>query len=955
MKFPDWLRRLLLIAPEDPPDPLFPEATGEPGFRRGPVDWRRLYETELRMLGCDPAGARPNGICLSGGGVRSAVTCMGMVGCLARHGIFDRMHYMSSVSGGGYAAAAVSQWLRDRAPLEEAPLGRTPQPGAPDLQPTRKGAQRAQLCRALRVPFVTLENRTAPDLRRDARRAHWCGCGTAADPGPSPSQYLAQNEAYIRHVRANISYLMPSGLRSLAEGVYVILRAIGINIFIWLSVVSALFYALLSLHVAGPALPGLGARLSAWIRSEDRWDQAWTALSRLPGAVRDAVVTGWNGLVDLAITMGAGQGSTPLFGWIFAAGAGAFALIIALMAFFGISTRFKSFAPADGNRVPRSNKPETPLSFNYAWRRWQTGFSAWLMIAGLVLLALGAIPWVLEHLNEIGRAVSGEGEQAEAASPAAQGGLLPGLVATLIGVGSSLFAYLRAKLGKEVGQKTEILLIAGSALLVYGVILLSYAAAADVSRGLIGFGTAAALFVLALALALVCNVNDVTLGRYYRDRLIEAFMPDLGTIWDPDKPDMKLARPARPALAADRLRLADLRGTGRCVRPLHLVNTNVMCWWTPDTRARRRKGDNFVLSAIGSGSDITGWRSTAEVAGGRLTLASAIAASGAAVNPRGGFAGKGPTTRAVVTVAMSLLSLRLGYWLRWTPLPRWRPARLNAYGNHVNPPVRHLLGAFFANFGGRADRLADEPDWCDRPWLSRQLRRITRPPTFVELSDGAHFENLGLYELIRRRCKLIVICEAGEDPTTSYKSFTVAIRRVREDFGAEIDFDMQRNRWLASERHLWHDTGPADLVARGSESEFPKGAEYSEKGYFLASVTYHANPRGPGHDGHRASAGHRGPESPPERGLIVYLKSAMVPDVAATTKGYKGVNADFPYDPTSNQFFTPEQFEAYRDMGDTIARQMIEDLALDKVVADPRFETPGDTYYIANDSYRPKP
>ena len=177
--------------------------------------------------------------------------------------------------------------------------------------------------------------------------------------------------------------------------------------------------------------------------------------------------------------------------------------------------------------------------------------------------------------------------------------------------------------------------------------------------------------------------------------------------------------------------------------------------WHPDPVPRSRGGDNFVLAPGHCGSSVSGWRRTEQVMKGRFPLATAMAISGAAANPRGGFGGSGPTTNYAVAVAMSLLSVRLGYWLRWDAggtIRTW----LNPFGNHFVPSATSLT-----------------------PWYKTG---------FVELTDGGHFENLGIYELIRRRCGLIIVCDGGDDRTASYAALTVAARRVKEDFGATFDF-----------------------------------------------------------------------------------------------------------------------------------------------------------------------
>ena len=164
---------------------------------------------------------------------------------------------------------------------------------------------------------------------------------------------------------------------------------------------------------------------------------------------------------------------------------------------------------------------------------------------------------------------------------------------------------------------------------------------------------------------------------------------------------------------------------------------------------RRRGGDSFVLSPGFSGSTVTGWRQTMDVLDNQLTLPTAMAISGAAVNPGGGLAGRGVTTNYATAVAMSLLSLRLGYRFRWNgsdtllgKARRW----CNPFGNHLIPGASELIL-----------ELLGVPQ--------------SDKPGFIELSDGGHFDNLGVYELIRRRCGLIVVCDGGEDPGGVLRGF----------------------------------------------------------------------------------------------------------------------------------------------------------------------------------------
>src|SRR5215472_13219434 len=59
------------------------------------------------------AGKKQAALCLSGGGIRSATYSLGVIQALARKGLLTRFHYLSTVSGGGYAGAWLSTLTHD--------------------------------------------------------------------------------------------------------------------------------------------------------------------------------------------------------------------------------------------------------------------------------------------------------------------------------------------------------------------------------------------------------------------------------------------------------------------------------------------------------------------------------------------------------------------------------------------------------------------------------------------------------------------------------------------------------------------------------------------------------------------------------------------------------------------------------------------------------------------------
>ena len=121
---------------------------------------------------------------------------------------------------------------------------------------------------------------------------------------------------------------------------------------------------------------------------------------------------------------------------------------------------------------------------------------------------------------------------------------------------------------------------------------------------------------------------------------------------------------------------------------------------------------------------------------------------------------------------MAFLNIRLGMWVK-NP-GKWEKENQMWNKRTLTPPnlIRPGLNSLFRLFGFR-----EKSSW-------------------VELTDGGHFENLGIYELIRRRCKLIIACDAGSDPDFKFSDLGNAVERVRADFGVLINLDGKALRKL---------------------------------------------------------------------------------------------------------------------------------------------------------------
>src|SRR5690606_39015114 len=112
-----------------------------------------------------------------------------------------------------------------------------------------------------------------------------------------------------------------------------------------------------------------------------------------------------------------------------------------------------------------------------------------------------------------------------------------------------------------------------------------------------------------------------------------------------------------------------------------------------------------------------------------------------------------------LTPTLALLNIRLGFWLR---NPRWVARR-----GRWNP---------FANFY----------------FILEMLGELNERRRSIYLSDGGHIENLGIYELLRRRCNVIIAVDAEADPQIAFGSFNEMERYALIDLGVRIDLPWQQ-------------------------------------------------------------------------------------------------------------------------------------------------------------------
>lgn len=354
-------------------------------------------------------------------------------------------------------------------------------------------------------------------------------------------------------------------------------------------------------------------------------------------------------------------------------------------------------------------------------------------------------------------------------------------------------------------------------------------------------------FVLLILAGLFGNSNKIGLHYFYRDRLIETFLQTEVT-----------NKSLTLDLAHDTMdmRLKELHGAykvpnkepdyRRCITaaPYLLISCAINLAERRDLTRRDRKSGYFTFSKLYCGSYHTGYRATTEYQAGEVKLGRAMTISGAAVGSGMGF-----HTFFAQAFATTLFNLRLGYWME----------------NPGKPP--RLLRS-------RAERPIFSPWYLLREMLSWTHSR----GRLVNLSDGGHTgDNVGIYPLLQRRCKVIVACDVEADPILAFGSFTEALRHAYIDMSIDVDIDLTMIR--------------PDPATGRSRSHCAIGRiRYPDAG-----------------------------TAAPAEAWLIYLKSSLTGDEPEPTKNYKVAHPAFPHESTADQFFDDAQFESYRALGNHLA------------------------------------
>jgi hypothetical protein len=161
----------------------------------------------------------------------------------------------------------------------------------------------------------------------------------------------------------------------------------------------------------------------------------------------------------------------------------------------------------------------------------------------------------------------------------------------------------------------------------------------------------------------------------------------------------------------------------------------------------------------------------------------------------------------------------------------------------------------------------------------------------VYLTDGGHIENLGVYELLRRRCRVILAVDAESDLAMHFPSLITLQRYARIDLGIRIDLP-------------WGPIQKRTLAFMGGAAAEPK----------TAAPPQTPQPPQPPISGPHVAVGVID-YGAGEIGYLVYVKSSLSGDENDYIRDYQRRNTGFPQETTGDQFFSEEQFEVYRALG----------------------------------------
>lgn len=742
----------------------------------GPAEEPRVIECHEDLFG----------LALSGGGIRSATFNLGLLQGLNRVRLLEKVHYLATVSGGGYIGGFWSKWKKNnplstwvpdsylsRAPNESPPADDTRVPEAPQIRHLREFSK-------FLVP------------RSGIFDTETWGAVVALVAGIIPSLLAAISVLGL----TLIAWLVLTFYLACPDLTARIYFSVGLTWGLWV-IMEVWWVRDSTTDNASASLPNVTLRLSLalalvalvtghellrgdigyrhnyseweWINIPYRYENWWIGLGiTAPHTLPKGTLIWLPHLYEPALI------------W------GIVALAFVAFRFRGVFTR---------SSIER--RVAVPVNDRTTMRLF--GLAAfWTVLASLWHLALNLEPLGIS-LTTLGTSAAGT---------------------------AGLFGLLRHWIGQFLTRPSKIGLWERAK--PYVPQILAYLTVAMIwialGNGLIKLNSAnwyswyftAALMGVVVMTVLLVDPHEFGLHAVYRDRICRAF---LGAVFSTGQ--MASQNRQTDFRKTDDLKLKELDR-----RPLHLIccAANNLGGDHLGTLSRGSKSATLSRNGISMGNS---WLELPEV-----YLGSAITASAAAANSNMGSISMqlGPA----VSFLMSALNIRLGLWVS-NPTRQDDPLR-----------KRLLPGLLF---------------------YKEMFALTSTSAREIHLSDGAHFDNLGLYELVRRHCRYILVSDCTADSDVAFDDFANTARRIREDFNIEIQIDLDPLKPGTNGLTRYHTA--VGLVDYG----------------------------------------------PFDKGTIIYIKPSLTGDEPADVMQYKSRNREFPHESTGDQFYDEAQWESYRRLG----------------------------------------
>jgi hypothetical protein len=746
------------------------------------------------------------GLALSGGGIRSATFCLGLLRALAASGTLKRFDYLSTVSGGGYAGAALGRLYGRGAKAEDVEAG-----------------------------LASDGSLLLWWLRANGRFLIPAGTADVLQAGASQLRgFLAtQFEVAIVALMVAAAIVLP----------HVLIPAFGAQEFwrAWLEPMLTPWWALLPL----PVLVA-GVAIFAYWCSRDDDERGGVADFVLAAVVLALAVWLIAGLSDATPTTAAERLQYTL---LMAAAAVLACVPLGYAVHIIWRRRLGAGARVVFTRLLARSIAAFAIVFVFGFADLATWIAGWLWLyddelrlaegAGLaaitVILARAGIP-ILEKWRPSGRPLPLE---------------------SLANLGGILLLTLLALMWLTFMQAFVFLATDGPGMRA----ILDAASGSTLARWSVATG-----FVVLYALATLKNLpqlNRSSLHEFYRSRLARAYV-SVGNHPLPDAPRNDSRFPVSPLDANDRGVTDEVRKVTQLLPdddvtldryrpheaggPIHIVNCCIN--QTRDDRTGSynadRKGVALGVSVFGAETGTHEPVPCPQLDG--MSLATWVAISGAAAS-----SGMGSLTRPGLSALLFLSGLRLGYW--------WRPTADRSFGKY-----RALLSELLARF----------PGLRSAGWY---------------VSDGGHFDNTGVYALLKRKLPIIVLADCGADPRYLFTDLENLVRKARLDYAAHIEF---------VDLSTLEDPGLRPLFGTPDSIGPEPGTEH----LLLARIRY----------------------ADDSRGALLVIKPRRLPALPLDVVGYADRDPHFPQQATSDQFFDEAQWESYQALGLLLGSSITPDL-----------------------------